>query len=334
MKKIAEMTGGLLKGCGELEISSISLPSEGSAGSISPLWEKKHLGAVSESAVLLTKPGWTDEGRSGVEVDEPRLALNILLEYFEEKVQYPETIDETSAVSPKARLGDNVYIGPFCSVGEAEIGADTVIKANVYIEDGVKIGAGTLIEPGAVIFSDVTVGARCIIRAGAVIGCEGFGFVPDKELGIKRIPQIGRVEIGDGAEIGAFSSVDRATFGVTSIGRGTKIDSHVKIGHNCKVGDFCIIVSQSGLAGTTTLGNGVTLGAQSGVANHATIGDGAVIAARAGVSSDVSAKAVLSGFPARDHKEELRERAMSRRLPELMAQVKALAKEIEELKKQ
>lgn len=333
LRKIAEMTGGELKGKGDIEISFLTTPDKAVPGSISPLWEKKHIPNTAEDAVLLTKPGWLNEGQNGVEVDDPRKALMFLLEYFEEKDDFKPGIDDGAYVSDAAQIGENVYVGPGCIIGEANIGDGTVIYGNVFIGDNVSIGKGTVIEPGVVVFKGSDIGERCIIRANAVIGCEGFGFMPDPQKGLRRIPQIGTVKIEDDVELGAFTSVDRATFGVTLISRGTKIDSHVKIGHNCRLGEFCIIVAQSGLAGTSTLGSGVTMGAQSGVGNHATVASGTVIASRSGVTADIRKKSQVSGFPAQDHRKELRERAAARRYPELAAKVKELSKRIEELEK-
>lgn len=333
---IAEMTGGSLKGDPGYEIIGISAPEAGTKNTISPLWEKKFLDALAPEAVLLTKKGWLPEGRQGVETDEPRVALTALLYFFEKNnggSKRERGVHPTAVVSPCASIGANVFIGARCVIEAATVGEGTVVEAGAYIGDGAVLGEGCLIEPGAVIYHDVTIGKNCIIHANAVVGCDGFGFVPDAQAGLLRIPQIGTVIIGDNVEIGVCSSIDRATFGETVISRGTKIDSHVKVGHNCVIGEFCIIVSQSGVAGSSVVGNGVVLGAQTGVANHATIGDRVTVAGRGGVVSDIASGKTVSGFPARDHREDLRAQAAVRRVPELMDTVKALRRKVEELEK-
>lgn len=285
---------------------------------------------------MLTKTGMLPGGLQGIEADDPRTALAALLVYFEEQLGRscrPPAVHPSAVISRHASLGAGVHIGAGCIVEEASIGDGVVLEANVFIGRGASIGAGSRLEPGVVVYHDASIGERCIIHACAVIGCDGFGFIPDREKGLLRIPQIGTVKIGDDVEIGVCSSVDRATFGETVIGRGTKIDSHVKVGHNCVVGEFCVIVSQSGVAGSSLVGSGVTLGAQSGVANHAVIGRGVTVAGRGGVTSDIEAGKTVSGFPARDHREELRERVAVRRIPELLESIRELKKKIAELEK-
>lgn len=330
--QIAEMTGGRVVGDPSLKIVTILPPEQGAGNALSPLWEKKFIDTATKEAVLLTKPGWIKESSAGVEVEDPRVALVTLLEYYERLTNKESSgIHASAQISPNAKIGQNVSVGPCCAVGAAILADGVVLEANVYVGDGVTVGSGTKLEPGVVLYHDIFIGKGCIIHANAVIGCDGFGFVPDAKLGLRRIPQIGTVIIGDNVEVGVCASIDRATFGATRIGRGTKIDSHVKIGHNCRIGDFCVIVSQSGVAGSSVVGNGVTLAAQSGVANHAKIGDGTIVAGRGGVSSDIGPGETVSGFPARDHKLELHERAAVRKLPDLLKDFRDLKKKVERL---
>lgn len=334
LAKIAEITGGSLKGDPQYGISGVSAPESGAKNTISPLWEKKFLETISSEAVLLTKRGWLPEGFQGIEVDEPRVALTSLLIFLEKnnpKLRRVPGIHPSAVVSERAKIGQNVFIGAGCVVEDAVIGDTCVLEANVYVGSGAALGDGCRVEPGVVIYHNINIGKNCIIHANAAIGCDGFGFAPDAEAGLLRIPQIGTVKIGDNVEIGVCSSIDRATFGETVVGSGTKIDSHVKVGHNCVIGGNCILVSQSGLAGSSVIGNWTTLGAQSGVANHATIGDRVTVAGRGGVMSDVDSGKTVSGFPARDHKEELRERVASRRLPELINSIKELKRKVRQI---
>ena len=335
LAQIAELTGGSVVGDPEIKISSISDPRRPKEGAISPLWEKKLEKFAAGCPVLFTKKGWVKEGQSGVELDEPRAGLIALLKFFDEALERERTVSERALVDKDARLGENVAVGAGSVIkAGASVGDGTVIMENVFIDCGVTIGKNCVIEPGAVIFHHSVLGDGCVLHANAVVGCDGFGFLPDPKAGMVKIPQIGIARLDDGVEIGAFSSVDRATFGETYIGKCTKIDSHVKIGHNCQIGAYTIIVAQSGIAGSSHIGNRVIMAAQSGTANHASVGDGCTVGGRGGVTADVPAGSIVSGFPAQDHRKELRLQAAVRQLPEMASSVKELGKRMAALEKE
>ena len=332
LKEILSMTGGVLKGNPELSINSITSIDKYKVGSISPLWESKFVPLATSKMVLLTKPGWIPEGASGVEVEDPRRALVFLLEYFDSFIIEKPFVSKSALVSGHSTIGENVYIGPNSVVSEGSVlSDDAVLLGNVWIGKHVTIGKNTIIEQGVVIHDFVTIGENCIIHSNAVIGSDGFGFMPDGEKGLLRIPQIGNVVVEDNVEIGSCSCIDKATFGETLISKGTKIDSLVKVGHNCRIGANCILVSQSGIAGSTILEEGVTIAAQVGIANHATIGARTTIGARAGVIKDVPKDIIYSGFPAQEHREELRQQVALRTLPKLIKEIKELKEKIEGL---
>ena len=334
LAQIAELTGGSVVGDPEIKISSISDPRRPKDGAISPLWEKKLEKFAAGCPVLFTKKGWVKEGQSGVELDEPRAGLIALLNFFDEAPERERTVSDRAIVDKDAALGANVAVGAGSVIkAGASVGDGTVIMENVFIDCGVTIGKNCVIEPGAVIFHHSVLGDGCVIHANAVIGCDGFGFLPDPKAGMVKIPQIGIARLDDGVEIGAFSSVDRATFGETYIGKCTKIDSHVKIGHNCQIGAYTIIVAQSGIAGSSHIGNRVIMAAQSGTANHASVGDGCTVGGRGGVTADVPAGSIVSGFPAQDHRKELRLQAAVRQLPEMASSVKELGRRMTALEK-
>lgn len=330
--RIAEMVNGVVKGDPSIEVSSILPPEKAVEGSISPLWEKKFIPFVRAGSILFTRRGWTPENCSGVEVDTPRAALIVLLHFFDNTPARKSGISSTAVISEDAHLGANVTVGGGAVIrGGVTIGDNTIIMENVIVDEGSEIGADCFIEPGAVIYHHTKIGNRCVIHANAIIGCEGFGFIPDPRGGMIKIPQIGITHLADDVEIGACSAVDRATFGETYIGPCTKIDSHVKVGHNCTIGGYSIMVAQSGIAGSTTLGKGVIMAAQSGAANHVTIGDGCTIAGRAGVANDVPAGAIFSGFPAQEHKRDLRQQAAAKQLPEIVRKVRELNRRLKAL---
>ena len=267
-------------------------------------------------------------------VDDAELAFGRVLELFAPPVPRPPVgIDPAARVAASAVVGEGVAVGPFVFVGErAVIGRGCVLHPGVYIGDDTVLGDDCVFFPNVVVRERITIGHRVIIHAGSVLGSDGFGYRWDGSKHAK-IPQIGAVEIGDDVEIGSNACVDRAKFSVTRIGRGTKIDNLVTVGHNVTIGENCIIVALAGLGGSCKLGNGVVLGGQVTIRDHITLGDGAMVAATSGVIKDVDPKSIVSGTPALPHRQSLREQGALRRLPELDLQVRKLHEEIEAIKK-
>jgi UDP-3-O-[3-hydroxymyristoyl] glucosamine N-acyltransferase len=266
-------------------------------------------------------------------VDDAELAVARILEFFAPPVPRPPAgVDSSARVDRSAVVGENAAIGPFVFVGAgSRIGARTVLHAGVYVGDNVTIGEDCELFPNVTVRERITIGRRVIIHANSVLGTDGFGYRWDGSKHAK-IPQIGTVVIEDDVEIGSCVCIDRAKFGVTRVGIGTKIDNLVQIGHNVIIGPHCIIVGQAGLAGSVTLGAGVILGGQTAVRDHLTIGDGAKAAACSAIAEDVEPNTIVSGMPAFPHRQSLREQAALRRLPDLVVQVRKLQEEIERLK--
>jgi UDP-3-O-[3-hydroxymyristoyl] glucosamine N-acyltransferase len=267
-------------------------------------------------------------------VDDADLAIAKILETFAPPVPRPPAgrdhsarIDASASIDAGAAIGPNVVIGR-----RSTIGPGTIVHANVVIGDDVTIGQGCEIFPAVVVRERVTIGQRVIIHAGSIVGSDGFGYRWDGTRHVK-VPQIGTVIIEDDVEIGSCVCIDRAKFSTTRIGRGTKIDNLVQVGHNVQVGPHCIIVGQVGLAGSVTLGTGVVLGGQSAVRDHITMGDGSMVAACSGVAEDVDPKMIVSGLPALPHRQSLREQAALRRLPDLVAQIRKLQDDLDALKR-
>jgi UDP-3-O-[3-hydroxymyristoyl] glucosamine N-acyltransferase len=266
-------------------------------------------------------------------VDDTEAAVAAVLELFAPPVQHPAPgIDPLAKIAPSATLGADCAIGPGVVIGQrAVLGNRVNLHAGVVIGDDVTIGDHCDLYPNVVVRERVTIGSRVVIHAGSVIGSDGFGYCWDGQRHVK-IPQIGTVIIEDDVEIGSCVCIDRAKFGATRIGVGTKIDNLVQIAHNVQVGPHCIIVGQTGIAGSVHLGTGVTLGGQTAVRDHITLGDGAIAAARSAIANNVPPKQLVSGMPAFPHRQSLREQAALRRLPELIVQVRQLHEEIEQLK--
>jgi UDP-3-O-[3-hydroxymyristoyl] glucosamine N-acyltransferase len=261
------------------------------------------------------------------------LALARVLAQFAPPVPRPQPgVDPAARVDATARLGQSVAVGPLAVIGpECVIGHRSVIHAGVVIGAGVEIGEDCELFPNVVVRERVTIGHRVVLHSGAVVGTDGFGYRWDGTQHVK-IPQIGTVIIEDDVEIGSCSCVDRAKFGATRIGRGTKIDNLVQIGHNAQLGPNCMIVGQAGVAGSARLGAGVVMGGQAGVKDHTILGDGVRVAACAAVMADVPAGETVSGYPAFPHRQSLREQAALRDLPELRVLVRKLQKELAQLR--
>lgn len=261
-----------------------------------------------------------------------RVALAYLLEaLFPESPREPR-IDPTAVIHPEARIHPTAWIGPYTVIdAHAYVDAHVEIYPFVYVGERVHVGERTRIYPGAILYPGVQIGKYCIIHAGAIIGADGFGYAFDGERYV-RIPQIGGVRIEDFVEIGACTAIDRATLTETVIQEGTKIDNLVQIAHNVSVGRHTVIVSQTGIAGSSTIGSYCQIGGQVGIADHVQIGDRVRLAARTAVNRDIRTPGDYAGVPPQPFSQAMKMYALMRRLPELFQEVARLRKEVEELR--
>jgi UDP-3-O-[3-hydroxymyristoyl] glucosamine N-acyltransferase len=256
-------------------------------------------------------------------VPSVRIALADLLALLEPQRVAPG-VHPTAVVDPSAVIGADVAFGPYVCVGpRARIGDRCVFGAGVVIGADAVVGCDSLFHPRAVLLDRCRAGQRVILQSGATIGSDGFGWA-FVEGALRKIPQVGSVELGDDVEIGANTCIDRAQTGVTSIGTGTKIDNLCQIGHNCRIGKHTAIAAQTGMAGTTIIGDYVQVGGQSAFKGHITVGSRVVIAGASHIWGDVPDGMMVSGRPARAHRDELRGQAFLRKLPKLFARVDAL----------
>ena len=249
-------------------------------------------------------------------------------------IQRGALIDGTADVHPTAAVAPGAYVGP-----GAKIGARTTLHAGARVLDGARVGEACVLWPGAVVRERCIVGDRVILQPNAVVGSDGFGFAFDLEGDgngpmHRKVPQAGIARVEDDVEVGACSCIDRATLGETVVGRGTKIDNLVQVGHNVHVGPLCLLVAQCGISGSTELGQGVILAGQVGVVGHLRIGDGARIGAQSGVARDVQEGETLSGSPAIAHRDWLRLSAALPRVPDLLREVRKLQQRVEQLEKE
>ncbi len=335
--EIAAMVGGTVVGDPTVVITGVNGVDEAQAGELCFIRSTTYLPQLAQSgasaALIQQEPEGIDMAM--ILVPQPDLAFAMVLKHCEHSQRkHPVGIHERAVVDPDAALGNNVAIGA-CAVIEAgaSLGDGVVLYPGVYVGRDVHIGAETIVYPNVTIREETTVGAHCILHAGATIGSDGFGYAHLDGAWMK-IPQVGRVVLEDDVEIGSGTAIDRATFGVTRIGRGTKIDNLVQVGHNVQIGEHCALAGMVGIAGSATLKDGVRVGASAGVAGHLTVGAGATVAARGGVVKSVAPGAVVSGFPAMDHAEERRVLVAQRRVPELIRRVKMLERALEAVKEQ
>ncbi len=331
--EIARMVGGELVGDPGLRICGAAPLATASASEIAFADDLKRARDVARShaGAFVVPRGMDLAGRPGIVVDAPRLAFAAILAAFQPETGMPKGIDERAWIDETAVVGRNPRIGPYATVGPlAVLGDDVTLYPGVRVEREARVGAGTVVHSNAVIGERVVIGRNVILHPGAVIGADGFGYVTSGGVHHK-VPQIGTVVIEDDVEIGANSCVDRATMGATVIGRGTKIDNLVQIAHNVRVGANCIIVGMTAIGGSTEIGDGCVIAGGVGAKDHVRIGAGAIVGARSLVTTNVPAGVLVSGAPARPHKEQLSIEAALRKLPELAAQVRALEERVREL---
>ncbi|MCB4790743.1 MAG: UDP-3-O-(3-hydroxymyristoyl)glucosamine N-acyltransferase [Elusimicrobia bacterium] len=329
-KEIAEIVEGELFAQPEIVITGAASLSEAGKDDVSFLGNEKYSKQVASSraGLILLPKKYDVSDKPAVKVKNPQLAFAKILEIIEkERIKLGRVgVHPSCVVSRSAKIGLAAHIGPYSVIEDnAVIGDRTIIYAQCYVGENTKIGEECLIYPGVIIRENVVIGNKVILNPGVIIGGDGFGFVPDGNS-LHKIPQIGTVDIGDNVEIGANTTVDRATIGKTFIGRGTKIDNQIQIAHNVQIGENCIIVSSASIAGSARIGNNVTIAGQAGVAGHISIGDGAIIGGQSGVISDIKSGEIVSGLPARDHKKNLKIQALIQKLPEIYEKIKKMEK--------
>jgi len=278
----------------------------------------------------------TPIGATLIRVEDAYSAFAILLKTYEEyKSQMLTGIQQPSFIHETATVGEQVFVGAFAYIGEkAIVGNGTKIHPGVYIGAGVKIGSNSVLHPGVKIYHECVIGDQVIIHANTVIGSDGFGFAPQADGTLRKVPQIGNVVIENQVEIGANTTIDRATIGSTRICSGAKLDNLLQIAHNVEIGNNTVIAAQTGISGSTKIGKQVMIGGQAGIVGHIQIADGTKINAQSGVSKSIKTpNTAVTGSPAYDYTAALRSQAVARNLPHLEKRIQELEKRIEELSK-
>lgn len=301
---------------------------------VSFLASPKYLKLLDETraAAVILHPDLADRVARALLSDNPYLDFARAVEFFSAPQGCFSGVSERAWIDPSATLGPDCTVYPLAFVGSnVSLGAGSVLYPGCYVGENCRVGEKCVLYPNAVLMAGTELGDRVVVHAGAVLGSDGFGFAPGPE-GLRKIPQIGVVRVDDDVEIGANTTVDRAVLEATRIGKGTKIDNLVQIGHNVQIGRHCILVSQVGISGSTKLGDQVTLAGQAGVSGHLEIGDGVTIGPKSGVAKSIPAGESWGGIPATERKTFFRTVATIPKLPEIRKRVHTLEKEVADLK--
>jgi UDP-3-O-[3-hydroxymyristoyl] glucosamine N-acyltransferase len=338
-QQIALLVSGTIEGNPDTTVSSFGKIEEATAGQLSFLANPKYndyLYTTKASLIIVSESLQLQKNITAtlIRVKDAYTAFATLLTTYQNlKAQQKKGIETPSHIASTATLGTDVYIGAFAYVGEkVTIGNNTKIFPGVYIAENVRIGNNTTIHAGVKIYEDCVIGNDVIIHAGTVVGSDGFGFAPQPDGSYQKVPQIGNVIIEDQVEIGANTTIDRATMGSTIIKKGVKLDNLIQIAHNVEIGSQTVIAAQTGISGSTKLGQKIMIGGQAGIAGHLTIADGVKIAGGAGVTKNLEGEGKsYAGFPAEDAKNSLKTQVYTRQLPELEKRVKELEKLVSEL---
>ncbi len=302
--QIAEILNGKVEGNPETEVYKLAKIEEGTEGSLTFLSNPKYTSYIysTNASITIVKDDFQIDNNINttlIRVKDPYKAFSTLLEYYNQVKLNKSGIEEPVFISNTAKHGENIYLGAFAYIGEnVTIGKNVKIYPNCYIGDNVQIGDNTVIFAGVKIYSESLIGEDCVIHSGAIIGADGFGFTPNEKGVYSKVPQIGNVIIEDNVDIGAGTSIDRATLGSTIIRRGVKLDNQVQIAHNVEVGENTAIAAQTGVAGSTKIGCNCLIGGQVGIAGHIKIGDRVKIQAQSGIGRNILDEEVIQGSPA------------------------------------
>jgi UDP-3-O-[3-hydroxymyristoyl] glucosamine N-acyltransferase len=331
-QQIAMMIQGQLEGDASVTVHNFGKIEEATAGQISFLANPKYEAFLYTTAASIIIIGAQQQLKEKIKATLIRVPdayaafATLLTKYQELKTQQLEGIQSPSFIAPSARIGANHFIAAFAYINEgARLGDHVKIFPNVVIGENVSIGNHVTIHPGVVIYADCVIGNHVTIHSGTIIGSDGFGFAPMEDGRFQKVPQLGNVIIEDDVEIGANTTIDRATIGSTIIRKGVKLDNQIQVAHNAEIGTNTVIAAQTGVSGSTKIGKNVMIGGQSGFAGHIAIADGIKIAGRTGVTKTfMTANMTLTGYPAAEQKQSLRSQVYVKNLPELEKRVQEL----------
>lgn len=338
-QQIAELLGGAVEGNPEAKLSTFDKIETAGPDALTFLSNPKYshyIYSTAAGAVLVSRDFCPEQEVNAtlIRVDDPYASLAQLMRMADIMLNpQPTGIEQPSFIAPGVNIPADSYIGAFAYIGQgARLGDGVRIYPHAYIGRGVEIGEGTIIYAGAKIYHGCKIGRNCIIHAGAVIGADGFGFAPNPDGTYNKIPQLGITEIADNVEIGANTTVDRATMGRTYIGRGTKLDNLIQIAHNVEVGSDTVMASQVGIAGSAKVGSNCMFGGQVGIAGHITIGDRVNIGAQSGIHTNTPSDRTIMGSPAINARQWMRNTGYVNRIAELFQRVSQIEKSLKNQK--
>lgn len=332
-RMIADLIGGVVEGNENISVNTFAKIEEGFPGALSFLANPKYTHFIyqTQASVILVRSDFKADKPikpTLIKVDDPYLSMSILMNEVNRILNpHPVGTEKPCFISQGVEIPEDVYIGAFAYISEnVSLGAGVKIYPQTYLGKNVSIGEGTVIYAGAKIYSGTKIGKNCIIHSGAVIGADGFGFAPAGDGSYNKIPQLGVVVLGDNVEIGANTTIDRATMGATRIESGTKLDNLIQIAHNVTIGSDTVMAAQSGVAGSAHIGNNCVFAGQVGVAGHITIGNHVTVGAQSGIPNSLPDNSTWMGYPAVKGHDFAKRAALLRRLPDLFERVSRLEK--------
>ncbi len=331
LDELGELVGGVVRGDGGRRLESVNTLSEAGSSELSFLTNVAYLDEARTSAAgaLLVPAGMEGLPQDLLICENPHLALAQILTRLHPQQVPAAGVDETAILGEGVKIAASASIGAFCVIGDdTVIGEEVVVHPHCVIGRSCVVGAGSLLYPQVSVYEGTILGSRVIVHSGVVLGADGFGFAQSSEGHVK-IPQIGRVVVDDDVEIGANSTIDRAAFRETHIGAGTKIDNLVMVAHNVRVGRDCLLISQAGVAGSSTLGDGVVVAGQSGISGHVDLGDGVQVASKSAVYKSAEKGARLAGIPAIDSMAWKRQQVRLKRLQKFEQRLSAVEKKLD-----
>jgi UDP-3-O-[3-hydroxymyristoyl] glucosamine N-acyltransferase len=334
MKFTAEQIAGILEGevigNPNAEVSRLSKIEEGAEGSLTFLSNKKYNNYIytTKATITIVNKTFVPEGEittTLIKVEDAYLSFSKLLEFYNQAKSNKVGIEQPSVISENVKYGENFYLGSFAYIGNSvTIGENVKIYPNCFIGDNVVIGNNVTIFAGAKVFSETEIGNNVSIHSGAVLGGDGFGFAPNPDGTYSKIPQIGNLIIEDNVNIGAGTTIDRATMGSTIIRKGVKLDNQIQVGHNVEIGENTVIAAQTGIAGSTKIGKNCMIGGQVGFAGHITVGNNVHIQGKTGVTKSVKDGEILQGNPAMSYKEYYKSYVHFKNLPTIVDDLEKL----------
>lgn len=340
MKFTAEQIAGILEGdiVGDpnVEVDKLSKIEEGTEGAITFLANPKYTSYIysTKASITIVSDSFEPEedlSTTLIKVNDPYKAFSKLLEYYNQVKLNKSGIENPSYISETATYGENFYLGAFSYLGEnVKVGDNVKIYPNAFIGDNVEIGNNVMIFPGAKIYSETVIGNHCVIHGGAIVGADGFGFSPDQNGVYSKVPQIGNVIIEDHVDVGAGTTIDRATLGSTIIRKGVKLDNQIQIAHNVEVGEHTAIAAQTGVAGSSKIGKHCLIGGQVGIAGHIQIGDRVKVQAQSGIGRNIKDGEVIQGSPAFGYNDWNKAYVHFRNLPKIEDRLTQLEKKLKD----